>query len=309
MARLLPDGQLEYRGRADGQIKVRGYRIEPGEIEVILREHPGVQDAAVIGRQDDSGEMRLIAYIVPAPGDAPTVTGLWQYARNRLPVQMIPSSFVFLPKLPVTANGKVDRRNLPPLDGVRPNLDERFAPPASPQEQMLAEIWRSVLGVDRVGIHDNFFALGGDSIRSLKVVSQAAQRGLHYTLQDVFRFQTIHELAQSGAAQTAPAPAGRPVAPFELISLEDRARIPAAIEDAYPQTALQSGMLFTWNHRRRRFHITTWTHGTSAPDGSSRASSALSIAWSPAIPFSGLRSTSDPSAGECNWSTARQSCR
>ncbi|MFI2352997.1 amino acid adenylation domain-containing protein [Streptomyces sp. NPDC019443] len=170
--RWLVDGELEFLGRADEQVKVRGYRIEPAEIETVLAGHDGIRTAIVAARGAEA-DRRLVAYLVPAAQDEgiPSVGDLRAYVGARLPDFMVPSVFVELDELPLTPNGKVDRAALPEPDGIRPDLDG-FQAPATATEELLAGIWAQVLGVDRVGTHDNFFELGGHSLLATQVVSR-----------------------------------------------------------------------------------------------------------------------------------------
>ncbi|MBV9774972.1 MAG: AMP-binding protein, partial [Gemmatimonadetes bacterium] len=193
--RRLFDGELEFLGRIDQQVKIRGFRIEPGEVEAALQEHPAVREATVIVREDVPGDRRLVAYLT-AEGDAamPAVAELREHLRGRLPAYMVPSAFVVLDALPLTPNGKLDRRALPAPEG-RSGGEDSFVAPASPAEATLAEIWRELLRVERVGIHDDFFELGGDSILSIQVVSRARQAGLHLTPRQLFENPTVAALA------------------------------------------------------------------------------------------------------------------
>ncbi|GAB1510049.1 non-ribosomal peptide synthase/polyketide synthase [Actinophytocola sp. KF-1] len=186
-------GGLEYLGRGDQQVKIRGFRIEPGEIEATAEQHPGVRRAAVVVREDTPGDKRLVCYVVPA-GAAPGTADLRRFLASRLPAHMVPAAVVTLPELPLTTNGKLDRRALPAPEG-RPELDDPYVAPRGAAEETLARIWAQVLGVERVGVHDNFFDLGGDSILSLQVVSRARQAGLALTSKAMFLRQTIAELA------------------------------------------------------------------------------------------------------------------
>jgi amino acid adenylation domain-containing protein len=235
---------LEYLRRADQQVKVRGFRIELGEIEAALAGHPRIAAAAVLALpQDGSGDLRLVAYVVGADGEAPKVEELRAHLARRLPEHMLPAVFVPLAALPLTANGKLDRRALPAPGAVRPELAAAYVPPETAAERALAAIWAELLGVEKVGIHDNFFSLGGDSIVSLRVVALAAKQGLSITLQDIFRQQTIAAVAMIARASEATVPAGdRGV--FSLVSDADRERLPEDVEDAYPLTRLQAGMLY-----------------------------------------------------------------
>jgi hypothetical protein len=174
LVRWRADGNLEFLGRIDDQIKLRGYRIEPGEVEAVLCEHPVIRAAVVIAREDIPGDKRLVAYLVPDPrqGSLDDVE-LSRLLRQRLPEYMVPSAFVMLSELPVTLNGKVDRRALAPPEGVREGV-ATYRAPHTISEQRLAKIWADVLGLDRVGIDDNFFDLGGHSLQAAQVSSRAS---------------------------------------------------------------------------------------------------------------------------------------
>lgn len=175
LARYLPDGTLELLGRVDNQIKLRGFRIELAEIESVLRTHDGVAQAAVIVREDQPADGRLIAYVVAAPGASVTPTDLRRVLRAALPDHMVPSTVMLLPALPLTPNGKIDRRALPAPDGVRPS-DDAYVAPRTETERQVAAIWCEVLGLTQVGATDNFFELGGHSMLAVKVVSRLARR-------------------------------------------------------------------------------------------------------------------------------------
>ncbi|MBM4299035.1 MAG: AMP-binding protein, partial [Deltaproteobacteria bacterium] len=204
LARWLPNGDLEYLGRIDQQVKIRGFRIELGEIEAVLQQQCEVKEAAVIARQDKPGDKRLVGYFV-ADRDIGSEE-LRDRLRAHLPEHMIPAAFVRLERLPLTANGKLDRQALPPPDPLRTELCQDYRPPRSEDEATLCEIWRTVLGVSRVGIDDNFFELGGDSILSIQVISKARQAGLKLATRDLFKRPTIAALAvtaESTATVTA----------------------------------------------------------------------------------------------------------
>ncbi|HSE17010.1 MAG TPA: amino acid adenylation domain-containing protein, partial [Pyrinomonadaceae bacterium] len=244
LARCLPDGNFEYLGRVDHQVKVRGFRIELGEIEAALRQHAAVREAVVIDRHDATAQRRLVAYIVARDPSAATAGNLRTFLQDKLPEFIIPSAFVIIDSLPLTTNGKLDRGALPAPSTSRPELSESFVPPEDEEERLLAEIWAEVLDLDRVGAHDNFFALGGDSIRSIQVIAKAEQRGLHFTFEQLFRHQTIREIIANSKDQVSNAGISRRSEPFSLLSAEDRKRLPADVEDAYPLAALQTGMIF-----------------------------------------------------------------
>ncbi len=167
--RRLADGELEYLGRTDFQVKVRGFRIEPGEIESVLRTHPGVGAAVVVAREDSPGERRLVAYVA-ADGEPPSAEALRERLRASLPEHMVPSAFVVLHELPLTPNGKVDRGALPAPKAAGP--DGAYRAPRTPTEEALAEIWAAVLQVERVGVEDDFFTLGGHSLLATRMVSR-----------------------------------------------------------------------------------------------------------------------------------------
>jgi len=188
-----PDAVLEFLGRADDQVKVRGHRIELGEVEAILGQHPAVAQSVVLARDDGSRGKRLVAYVVGAP--APSPSDLRAFLGEKMPDYMVPSAFVFLDALPITANGKVDRGALPHPDPGRPASASDMVLPRTPAERLLADIWARLLGLERVGIHDNFFELGGDSILSIQVVGRANQSGLRLTPRQLFQHQTIAGLA------------------------------------------------------------------------------------------------------------------
>jgi acyl carrier protein len=195
LARYLADGNIEFLGRTDHQVKIRGYRIELGEIETVLSEHPKVRETVVLARDDDPNDNRLVAYIV-SRGEACTINELRSYLKRKLPEPMVPSAFVFLDSFPRTLNGKLDRGALPTPNESRPDLERSFVAPRTPAEELLAEIWAKVLKVERVGIHDNFFDLGGHSLKATQVVSKI--RGtlqVEVPLRDLFENPTVADLA------------------------------------------------------------------------------------------------------------------
>ena len=199
LARYGPDGNIEYLGRLDDQVKVRGFRIELGEIAAVLAQHPAVQATVVVARDKGSPapaiDKRLVAYFVSGRKPEPTVSELRHYLKQKLPDYMVPSAFVSLSALPLTPNGKIDRQALPAPGPVRPELASSYVAPRDSIEEKLAEIWARVLGIDRVGVHDNFFDLGGASIQSLRVAAQARAAALPITPELLFEYQTIAELA------------------------------------------------------------------------------------------------------------------
>lgn len=196
LARLLEDGNIEFLGRRDTQVKIRGFRIELAEIEHVLNEHKDVKDSTVIARVDKSGEKRLTAYIVPRIGHIPAATELRAYLKDRLPEYMLPANFVPLPTLPLSPAGKVDRNALPDPEYAELSSAALVTEPETAIEQTLCEIWSEVLGVKNVGVHDNFFDLGGDSIQTIRIVARASRAGLQFTPKNLFQLQTVRELAK-----------------------------------------------------------------------------------------------------------------
>ena len=193
VGRWTADGQIEFVGRTDEQVKIRGFRIEPGEVEALLATHAAVRAAAVLARETTPGVKRLIAYIVGRDTGALDVADVRAYLKEKLPDYMVPSAIVEVPALPLNANGKLDRQALP-----MPELSRDGEEPARPQtavEAEIARIWAQVLGVSDVGLHDNFFELGGDSILSIQIVARANDAGLRLTVKDLFRHQTVADLA------------------------------------------------------------------------------------------------------------------
>ncbi|MEY2930984.1 MAG: hypothetical protein RL033_1733, partial [Pseudomonadota bacterium] len=245
LVRRRTDGVLEFIGRIDQQVKIRGHRIELGEIEARLRAHPDVRAAAVVARDVGSGK-QLVGYVVAHSAAEGTLESLRSHLRATLPEYMVPAQLMLLGELPVTANGKLDRRALP-----APEMDggERYVEPRLEVERVLAKIWGQALGVQRVGLDDNFFELGGDSILSLQVVSRARQAGLHITPKDVFQHQTIGELAQvvradAGREGTAASLHLPPLPPIDPAVLDGLPVAASDREDVYPLSPMQKGILF-----------------------------------------------------------------
>jgi amino acid adenylation domain-containing protein len=197
LGRYLSDGNIEFLGRLDDQVKIRGFRIELGEIETVLGQHPAVNEAVVVVREDVPGNKRLVAYVVLNASSAPSMQELLHhFLKQQLPEYMVPSALVLLEALPLTPNGKIDRRTLPAPDMARPEWSGALVSPRTPVEKQLAGIWADVLGLQQVGIHDNFFEVGGDSILSIQIIARANQAGLKLTPKHLFQHQTIAELAE-----------------------------------------------------------------------------------------------------------------
>jgi len=153
-------------------VKVRGHRIELGEVELALLDHPAIKEAVVVAREDEPEDTRLVAYVVPGARPAPTAGALRRFLTEKLPSYMVPAAFVTLEALPMTANNKVDRRALPRPSRARPDVGSAYATPRTAIENDVARIWAEVLSIDEVGIHDNFLELGGDSLRATRIVSR-----------------------------------------------------------------------------------------------------------------------------------------
>ncbi|WP_442940787.1 non-ribosomal peptide synthase/polyketide synthase [Nostoc sp.] len=195
LARYLPDGNIECFGRIDNQVKIRGFRIELGEIEAVLNQHSHVQTSCVIIREDAIGDKRLVAYVVPYHEQIPPISELRQFLSNRLPLYMVPNTFVVLESLPLTPNRKVDRRALPAPD-LYSEFKDKYVAPRTPNEEMLAQIWAQVLKVEQVGIHDNFFEIGGHSLLATQLVSRIRNIfKIELPLRSLFAAATVAQLA------------------------------------------------------------------------------------------------------------------
>jgi amino acid adenylation domain-containing protein len=198
-ARYHSDGTIEFLGRLDHQVKIRGFRIELAEIEGVLGKHPSVQECIVLARDIGSGQQELIAYIVPIASDAetPTIEALRHFLSTQLPNYMIPTRFVLLKAFPLTVNGKVDRPKLPLPDALRPQLEAVYIPPHTELERSIASLWQSTLELDKVGMHDNFFDLGGHSLLLVQIHNQLqTQLQRSIPIIDLFKYPTIHTLAK-----------------------------------------------------------------------------------------------------------------
>jgi len=190
------DGCLELLGRKDFQVKIRSFRVDVGEVEAELAVHPGVKEVAVIGKKDQSDNTRLVAYLVPHSRPAPTVSSLRAFLKDRLPDYMIPTAFVTLDKLPLLSAGKVDRRALPDPGHARPELDTPSVTPGTAIERELWRIWTEVLSLGQIGVHDNFFDLGGDSLTATRVVSRVIKIfQVDFPVKSLFDSPTVAEMA------------------------------------------------------------------------------------------------------------------
>ncbi|WP_176563048.1 non-ribosomal peptide synthetase, partial [Pseudomonas sp. ICMP22404] len=261
LGRWLPEGSLECLGRNDDQVKIRGFRIELGEIEARLVTCAGVQDAVVMVRADESGEKRLVAYVVAQPEVTLTVAGLREQLSATLAEYMVPGAFVFLPLFPLTLNGKVDRKALP-APHAEAYASEAYEAPQGEIEQTLAGLWVDLLKVERVGRHDHFFELGGHSLLAMRLIERMRQAGLSVDVRDLFSQPTLRALAAAvGGHRDVVVPANAIVEgceritpdmlPLAILSQEAIDRIVASVpggagnvQDIYPLAPLQEGILY-----------------------------------------------------------------
>jgi non-ribosomal peptide synthetase component F len=236
LALRLSDGCLIHKGRKDFRVKIRGSGVDIAEVESTLRGHRGIKEAIVVSRQDASGESRLIAYFTCREEPRPSVGELRRFLKAKLADYMIPSTFVCLRALPLATNGKIDRRLLPDPGNSRPELDAPYVAPRTPIEEQLVQIWSEVLLLDRVGIHDNFFDLGGHSLAATRVVSQLLRTfRLEILLQSLFQSPTVAEMAalivENQAKKLDEKDLNRMLAELESLS-EDAARQLLADQDS-----------------------------------------------------------------------------
>jgi amino acid adenylation domain-containing protein len=195
LARWLPDGQIAFLGRVDEQVKIRGYRVEPSEIATVLGQHTAVRTSVVVAREDLPGEKELVAYVVLAPDAKLNAGELRDHLRKRLPDYMVPAEFVSIPKVPVTANGKLDRSALPAPKGPRPHT-EVYVEPRTPVEEELVKILAPLLKLQRVGVNDNFFLLGGHSLLGTQLIARISETfGVELTLLKLFDHPTVAEMS------------------------------------------------------------------------------------------------------------------
>jgi amino acid adenylation domain-containing protein/non-ribosomal peptide synthase protein (TIGR01720 family) len=289
LGRFRLDGDIEFIGRNDSQVKIRGFRVELGEIESILAQHPAVSEIAVIALEEESGRKRLVAYLAPRPGKNFSNSDLKSFCRGKLPEYSIPHLFIKLDALPLTPSGKINRRALPPPDSFDPTFtepDRVYAAPGNEVESLLANIWSKVLRIENVGVCDNFFELGGDSILSLQIVAKARQAGLQLIPKQIFKYQTIADLApmavRTQQVQIDQAPVTGPVSLTPIQNWFFDQRIPDRnhwnmaylLEAARPLDveALRAAVTATLEHHdalRSRFIFSgiRWRQEIEAPDG------------------------------------------
>jgi amino acid adenylation domain-containing protein len=204
--RFRADGMLEISSRLDDQVKINGVRVEPGEIAAVLSQYPAIHQSTVLGQKNAGRGVSLVAYVVPEKSTSLAAIELKGFLRTKLPEYMVPSSFVFLERLPLTPNGKVDRKALAKLGRVGDTGRAEFEPPRTATEELVAGIWAEVLGVERVGVEDNFFDTGGDSLLMMQVITRARLRGLRLTHLTMFRYPSVRSLAAHLSSKGATAP-------------------------------------------------------------------------------------------------------
>ena len=239
LGKLLPSGEMVYLGRSDNQVQIRGFRVEPGEVQSQLLTHPAITRAEVIAKTMHHGAVELVAYVV-ASGEV-DVSELRTHVASALPHYMVPSAFVFIDRIPLTPNGKVDQRALPEPDQSRPELGADFVAPRTQTEEILASMWADVLGLTRVGIHDNFFDLGGHSLLATQVVSRIRKLfGIELPLRDVFEGPTVAELSRNVEAAMR-AGRGLDEPPIERVSREQELPLSFAQQRLWFLDSLEPG--------------------------------------------------------------------
>jgi len=257
LARYLPDGAIEFLGRIDRQIKLRGFRIELGEIESVLGLYPGINEVVVTVREDHPGDKRLVAYLTHSEQEPPQVNELRLFLKEKLPEYMVPAAFVLLDKMPLTANGKLDRKALPVPDPSRPEFEQSYIPPRTANEERLATIWKEVLNIDQIGMHDNFFELGGHSLLAVSLLAQV-NREFHTDLPlvTVFNFPTVAQMAELLSTQEASASF------FSLFQIQKEGSKPPLF---WIQHHADNGVI---KHMGKDQPIYCLHHGIGAPPGS-----------------------------------------
>jgi acyl carrier protein len=226
LGRYLPDGEIEYLGRTDNQVKIRGHRIELEEIEAVLTTHPVVEDAVAV-LVDRSGQQRLTAYLEVRPGLRPDVDELRRFTRSRLPASMVPSDYLIVDAFPLLPSGKIDRKTLAIQMFARPNGDRGQVAPQTPTQERLAAIWRTLLKVEKIGITDNFFELGGHSLMVMQVVARIRRElEVEVPIKTLFEDPTIEGLAKEvEEAHAKGIKAIAPISPFSRTQDHDQLRL------------------------------------------------------------------------------------
>ncbi|HEV7786357.1 MAG TPA: amino acid adenylation domain-containing protein, partial [Thermoanaerobaculia bacterium] len=305
LIRRRDDGDLDYLGRGDEQVKVRGFRIELGEIEANLAAHPAIAGAAVTAQGEGGAERRILAYAVAAPGRRPTPDELREFLAARLPEHMVPKAIVLLDSFPMTANGKLDRRALPPPEEDLSEAGRDLVAPRNAAEATLARIWAEVLGRERIGVEDDFFVLGGDSILSIQITTRAKRAGLVITPRLLFQHPTVARLAEAAgvveeprgelAAASGPLPltpiqrwffAGDPLDPHHY----NQAVLLATVPQLAPALAAALNLLRRRHDALRlRFHRTDagWEQIAAEPEADDRPLPVIDLSALPEAARSG----------------------
>ena len=237
LVRYQDDGNIEFLQRMDQQVKVRGFRVELGEIESLLNQYWAIVESVVVAGKDASGDTRLIAYIVPEEGVEPTSSEMWAFLQEKLPSYMLPSVFVTIKELPLTPNGKVDRRALPLPEQIGDEVSANFIAPRTVMEETVAEIWRQTLGITQVGVESNFFDLGGHSLLATRVMSQIREScGIELPLRVLFESPTIAALARKlEEAQPKETELGRILSMLENMENISEEEVTALLAQTEPQ--------------------------------------------------------------------------
>ncbi|NUU60572.1 non-ribosomal peptide synthetase [Paenibacillus agri] len=242
IARYNSDGSIEFLGRNDNQVKIRGFRIELGEIESVIAQNPLVNNVLVKAVNHREGKA-IIAYVTHKAEEKKLREELKQHVSSNLPEYMVPSFFIFMNEFPLTPNGKIDFMMFPTIDlSISKELID-FQPPTNEIEQILCNVYKEVLSLPAIGITNGFFDVGGDSIVALQIVAKAKEAGLHFEVSDIFRYQTVQELATHASLSRDRIQMGG-YTPFSLLSEKDKADLPEGIIDAYPLSVLQQGMIY-----------------------------------------------------------------
>jgi len=262
LARLLPDNNLVFLERIDDQVKFHGFRIELNEIAQVARQYAGVRDAVVLLTDDSRDEARIALFIMPKESASFDEAGVRAFLAQRLPAYMVPAIVATIDSIPFTPHGKVDRKALVSRVPSLVDASVSYAPPVTHAEKVLVEIWREVLKRSTIGVSDNFFSAGGDSIRSIQMLALAKKRGLQLSLATIMEEPTIRGLAAKIGSKGPhlPSPADRH--PFMLLSREDKELLTPSLVDAYPMTRMQEGMIFhsEWNSVDATYHDIVGIH-------------------------------------------------
>ncbi|MCT4686726.1 non-ribosomal peptide synthetase [Vallitalea sp.] len=255
-ARFLENGNIEFISRIDNQVKIRGIRVELGEIENALRKHPYISEA-VVTTNNDSSENMLVAFII-CKQDFVLESDIRDYLISYLPDYMCPAYYVFVDELKLTHNGKVDRLALHIPKNIQPVVRNKYIEPKTKEERIFANIWKEVLKLNKVGINDDYFHLGGDSIRSIQIVYKANEKGIHLSVQDIFNYHTISAILSNVRWDKNNIENLDITTQFSFVSDYDYKKLPDDLEDAYPMTMLQTGLAYHSRQSEYSAYITSF---------------------------------------------------